>query len=112
MKHIFLILATCMLSLSLWAGKHNYADNSVLSEGKIIKISVQTTGIHAITYNELKEWGLQPEKVRVLGYGGNMRPRGAGVLRRPEAAGRQDPVCNPLPRTDGAGGYAPRHRQL
>lgn len=72
MKHIFLILATCMLSLSLWAGKHNYADNSVLSEGKIIKISVQTTGIHAITYNELKEWGLQPEKVRVLGYGGNM----------------------------------------
>ena len=71
MKHIFLILAICMLPLTLWAGKHTYADKSVLSEGTVIKISVKTTGIHAITYSELKEWGLQPDKVRVLGYGGN-----------------------------------------
>ena len=72
MKNIFLILAICMLPVSLWAGKHTYANQSVLREGKIIKVSVSQTGIHAITFDELKEWGLQPNDVRVLGYGGNM----------------------------------------
>ncbi len=72
MKHILLILTICLLPISLSAGRHTYADQSVLREGKIIKIRVSQTGVHAITYNELKEWGLQPEKVRVLGYGGNM----------------------------------------
>lgn len=61
-----------MLSHSVWAGRHSYAENSVLSQGTVVKIRVSETGIHSITYDELKEWGLQPEKVRVLGYGGNM----------------------------------------
>ena len=54
------------------ATKHTYANKSVLSEGKVIKIQVNETGIYAVTYDELKDWGLQPDKVRVLGYGGNM----------------------------------------
>lgn len=69
---LFLILAICILPQTLLAGMHTYADNSVLSQGKIIKIRVSETGIHTITYDELKDWGLQPENVRVLGYGGNM----------------------------------------
>ena len=72
MKKILLILTICLLPIMLWAGRHTYADNSVLSQGKIIKLRVSETGIYTITYDELKDWGLQPEKVRVLGYGGNM----------------------------------------
>lgn len=72
MKHLLLILAIFLLPTLSWAGRHSYADQSVLSKGKIVKIRVSQTGIHTITYNELKDWGLQPEKVRVLGYGGNM----------------------------------------
>lgn len=55
-----------------WSGMHTYTERSVLSEGRIVKIQVGETGIYAITYDQLKSWGLQPEKVRVLGYGGNM----------------------------------------
>ena len=72
MKHLFLIVAICLLPAFSWAGKHSYADQSVLSTGNIVKIRVSQTAIHAVTYDELKDWGLQPEKVRVLGYGGNM----------------------------------------
>lgn len=73
MKRFILILPTLLLSIALWgASRHSYTDQSVLHEGKILKIRVSGTGIYAITYDELKEWGLQPEKVRVLGYGGNM----------------------------------------
>ena len=72
MKHILLILTICLLPTSLWAGRHTYAEQSVLREGKVVKIRVSQTGVHAITYNELKDWGLQPDKVRVLGYGGTM----------------------------------------
>lgn len=72
MKRLICIAFTILLSAFVWAGRHTYADKSVLSEGKIVKISVSETGIYAISYDELKEWGLQPEKVRVLGYGGNM----------------------------------------
>lgn len=72
MKHILLILTICLLPTSLWAGRHTYAEQSVLREGKVVKIRISQTGVHAITYNELKDWGLQPDKVRVLGYGGTM----------------------------------------
>ena len=72
MKRLVLILSMIGLCLPIWAGIHSYAENSVLREGKIIKIRVSETGVHCIPYDTLKSWGLQPEQVRVLGYGGNM----------------------------------------
>ena len=72
MKKILLLLAICMLPVSLMAGRHTYASQSVLRDGKVIKIRVTQTGVHAISYDELKDWGLQPDNVRVLGYGGNI----------------------------------------
>lgn len=71
-KRLIFILCLCMFTLYGYAGLHSYAEQSVLREGKIVKIRVSETGVHAITYDELKEWGLQPENVRVLGYGGNV----------------------------------------
>ena len=65
-------MCAIVLPCMAWAGVHTYAEKSVLSEGRIVKIRVSETGIYMVTYDELKEWGLQPERVRVLGYGGNV----------------------------------------
>ncbi len=71
-KRLLFILCAAMLSSVASASVHTYADNSVLREGRVVKVRVAETGIYAVTYDELKSWGLQPDKVRVLGYGGNM----------------------------------------
>ena len=72
MKRLIIIICGIVLSLVAWGGVHSYVDHSVLREGKIIKICVSETGIHCLPYDTLKAWGLQPEKVRILGYGGSM----------------------------------------
>ena len=69
-KYIFLFL--CMVAGVAMAGVHSYTNQSVLSTGTFVKVSVKETGVHSISYETLKEWGLQPEKVAVLGYGGAM----------------------------------------
>ena len=69
-KYIFILL--CMMASMAMAGIHTYTGQSVLSNGKYVKISVQETGVHRISYEMLKEWGLNPENVAVLGYGGAM----------------------------------------
>lgn len=60
-KYIFLFL--CMVAGVAMAGVHSYTNQSVLSDGKFVKVSVKETGVHSISYETLKEWGLQPEKV-------------------------------------------------
>lgn len=49
---------------------HTYAKKSVLSNGKFIKIAVTETGIHKLTYETIEEMGINPQKVRIFGYGG------------------------------------------
>ncbi|GAB7088324.1 type IX secretion system sortase PorU [Marinifilum fragile] len=54
----------------------NYASNSVLSSGNWVKISVDTTAIHKITYQQLIDMGISnPANVRIYGYGGGMLPK-------------------------------------
>lgn len=49
-----------------------YAEQSVLSSGKWVKVSVPSTGLYAITPAQLKQWGFTDvSRVRVCGYGGN-----------------------------------------
>ncbi len=66
------ILNTLVLMVLLVSGlqAHTYAPSSVLSSGKWVKIRVSESGVHRISYETLKEWGLQPEQVRIYGYGG------------------------------------------
>lgn len=48
-----------------------YADSSALSDGRWVKVSVSTTGIHRISVADLRAWGFSdPAKVRVYGSGG------------------------------------------
>ena len=72
MKRLLTIIGVLFCSWSMWAGVQTYADHSVLRQGKIIKIRVSETGIYCLPYDTLRAWGLQPENVRVLGYGGAM----------------------------------------
>ncbi|MGZ2370791.1 type IX secretion system sortase PorU [Ancylomarina sp. YFZ004] len=53
-----------------------YANNSILSNGKWIKISVDTTAIHKISYQQLLDMGIdKPTDIRVYGNGGGMLPK-------------------------------------
>ena len=72
MKRNYIILLMCMLASVAMAGVHSYTGHSVLNTGTFVKISVQETGVHSLSYETLKEWGLKPENVAVLGYGGAM----------------------------------------
>lgn len=48
----------------------HYASSSVLSEGRWVKVEVDTTGIFEISYEQLREWGFDdPAKVSVYGMG-------------------------------------------
>lgn len=51
-----------------------YAANSVLNNGRFVKISVDRTGIYKLTYEALVNMGVSPTNVRVFGYGGAMLP--------------------------------------
>lgn len=72
MRRLPTILCATMCMWSAHAGIHTYADHSALREGRIIKIQVDETGVYCLPYDTLQVWGLKPENVRVLGYGGVM----------------------------------------
>jgi hypothetical protein len=66
-------LLSVLIALPAQADGSRYAAQSVLSEGKWVKIRVDRTGIYKLTYAELKKMGFaDPEKVSVHGYGGWM----------------------------------------
>ena len=66
----FITIILTLIAISTFA-KVEYAENSVLSKGKWIKISVAKTGIHKITYQQLREMGIEnPANVHIYGYGG------------------------------------------
>lgn len=71
MKKLMSIIAVAMFATSVLAG-HSYVSSSVLSSGNFVKIRVAETGLHAISYDEIRSMGLNPSSVRVYGYGGAM----------------------------------------
>lgn len=53
----------------------SYTTKSALAEGRWVKVSVESTGMHLISASTLRQWGFSsPEKVRIHGYGGAMLP--------------------------------------
>ena len=51
---------------------HSYAPNSVLAQGKFVKIRIVDNGVYKLTYDDLVSMGVDPTNVRVFGYGGNV----------------------------------------
>ncbi|MCC8143987.1 MAG: type IX secretion system sortase PorU [Tannerellaceae bacterium] len=65
------LLSLLLLPVTGRANGDRYAANSVLAEGKWVKIRVDDTGICKITYTELQKMGFSdPSRVAVYGYGG------------------------------------------
>lgn len=52
------------------AGQYKFGDSSCLSQGRWIKVEVRDAGIYELTYDRLRELGLNPDKVSVFGHGG------------------------------------------
>ena len=55
MKRISLFLLSIMIVLQLVAQSSRYAESSVLATGDWYKIQVEQSGIHKLTYEQLKE---------------------------------------------------------
>lgn len=74
LRVIFLFLIICISSSpTLWGNGDRYAQNSVLSEGRWVKIKVNETGIYKLTAADVKKMGFSDiSKVGVFGYGGYM----------------------------------------
>ena len=70
MRKILSIVLFAVLSLPMVAGIHSYANRSVLAEGKWVKVRVSESGVCRMSFSELRNAGLDPEQVRVFGYGG------------------------------------------
>ncbi len=71
------IATICLILLSLtnqaFAGIYTYAENSLLANGKWVKIKLVNTGVYKLTYTDIKAMGFtDPSKVRVYGFGGAM----------------------------------------
>lgn len=63
--------------------------NSVLSSGNWFKFGIQNTGVHILTYQNLKDAGVNPDNInpkniRVFGYGGGMLPENPILPRYPD----------------------------
>lgn len=71
---IMLILSGC-LTESVALPVEHYAGNSMLSEGRWMKVRVDDDGIFFLSNADLKSMGFNdPAKVKVYGYGGRMEP--------------------------------------
>ena len=62
-----LFIALCM---PVMAGIHTYVSNSVLSDGHWVKIRVSESGVCRMSFDEISQAGLNPNQLRVFGYGG------------------------------------------
>lgn len=65
------LLACCVFTASAF-DKSFYAESSKLATGKWVKISVTESGIHKITADDIRNWGLGSDlsQIHVFGYGG------------------------------------------
>ncbi|MFT3752196.1 MAG: hypothetical protein QM800_04730, partial [Paludibacter sp.] len=49
-----------------------YAANSVLAQGKFVKIRITDSGVYKLTFEDLTSMGIEPVNVRIFGYGGGV----------------------------------------
>ena len=66
-----LLLVCCSVAVHA-LDKSYYAETSVLANGKWVKIAVKESGIHQITADDIRSWGLGSDlsQIHVFGYGG------------------------------------------
>ena len=68
-----LILCLAIVS-TLHATNFEHASHSKMSSGQWVKIQINESGVYCLTYDALRQAGLNPDKTHVYGYGGAMLP--------------------------------------
>ncbi|MDR3129169.1 MAG: type IX secretion system sortase PorU [Tannerellaceae bacterium] len=64
----------CLVAGCLGAVAYDYAPESVLAQGKWVKIEVKQTGIYRLSFTDIRKMGFdRPEEVAVYGYGAHMQ---------------------------------------
>jgi hypothetical protein len=64
------MLMTFVSQSHLYASIHTYKSNSVLAQGKFVKIRIKESGVYRLTFEDLNAMGINPANVRIFGYGG------------------------------------------
>lgn len=54
------------------AVSRTYNTSSVLAQGKFVKVRISETGVYKLTYEDLTSMGIDPQNVRIFGYGGGI----------------------------------------
>lgn len=68
---VFFISLMALASYSKAYGSlHDYKAASVLAQGKFVKIRIKESGVYKLTYEDLNAMGIDPQKVKIYGYGG------------------------------------------
>jgi len=68
---IFFISLLALASYSeAYGSLHAYKTASVLAQGKFVKIRIKESGVYKLTYEDLSAMGVDPQKVKIYGYGG------------------------------------------
>lgn len=76
MRYNILLFTILLLLTKTIFPQNQHKTSSVLSEGKWIKISATAEGIHSVSYEKLKEWGISsPENIAIFSNGGFMLPQ-------------------------------------
>lgn len=67
--------ANALQSRRVYAGSSRYADHSVLSSGRWVKIRIPSSGVYQLTNELVKQAGFSDlNRVKIYGYGGAMQP--------------------------------------
>ena len=70
-----IVIMLCAYAPSFAFTLSTYSDNSILSEGNWVKISVPSSGVYLVSNSDLQKWGFNdPSKVYIYGYGGSRIP--------------------------------------
>lgn len=70
MKRLLTYLLLLVSATVMARPKAFYATESLLNKGNIVRIRVSESGIYRLTYEQIAGWGINPERVSILGYGG------------------------------------------
>ncbi len=90
--------------------KASFAGNSVLASGKWYKVKVNKSGICKVTYDDLRNMGIDvsgitPDHIRVFGKNGGMLPEGNSAFRYDDLPENAIQVVTAFPGVFAAGDY-------
>lgn len=73
-RNIFILVLVNLLAFvsfsEVYGSLHSYQEVSVLDKGGFVKIRIKDSGVYKLTYEDLSAMGLNPQKVKIYGYGG------------------------------------------